>query len=82
MICARCERKNVEPDSPDPDFCKMCFDVIERVHGDPMAYARAAGAFVRSQSNYSSRLEIGAFLAVFHPEMADSIYRAVMSAVR
>jgi hypothetical protein len=52
----------------DPEFCKSCYDEIERMTQNPMPHVRAARCYMNTYPR-DKRLEIFAFLSIFHPTM-------------
>jgi hypothetical protein len=79
VICAKCgERKKVS--KRDPDFCQECFDAIEYARNTIMQRTDAAVGYNR-HTNGGRKINVAAFLSIFHPEMSDQRMRTIVNAV-
>jgi len=71
MKCERCEKEKELRDNEDEccDICQDCYDDIERTLSDQMGKARDAVGYLNGTGNSDPKLEMSAFLHIFHPEM-------------
>ncbi len=68
--CARCDER-IRIKSPDPAFCRGCFDALENVVDRTRALVCIANA-----NSHNKELRMKGFLGIFHPELSDeAVYR-------
>lgn len=69
VICTRCEQRRPPADT-DPDFCQDCVDAIEHALATQMERARAAVCYLNGTDHRDEREAVGAFLAIFYPQLS------------
>jgi hypothetical protein len=78
VICSRCCKKR-RPSKQDASFCQPCLTEIEANLSRQMDRARAARCYLDT-GRQNKKLEVAAFLSVFHPEMSNTQTQAIISA--